>query len=295
MTENPKIAFFGGEPLGVPALEELQRAGIIPSLIVASPDRPSGRGQQLTTPPVKEWSLSKNIEVFQPTSYKSRDELGRILNEEWDLFVVVAYNFILPKWFLEIPKHGVINVHPSLLPKLRGASPIRTAILEDIPEDIGVSIMLMDEKMDHGPILKQEKIKISDSDWPTAGPELDSLLAKRGGELLAETIVEHIEGNTVPVEQNHDEATYTKRFTKDDARIEINPLSLPTDTAESKRMFCKIQAFTGIGDAYFEYNGVRVKIKQAKLTEDGSLRLLRVTPAGKPEMDFDRYLQSISS
>ncbi len=295
MTENPKIAFFGGEPLGVPSLEELQRAGITPSLIVASPDKPSGRGQILTAPPVKEWAIKHDIEVFQPSSYKSKEDLSRIVNEEWDLFVVVAYNFILPKWFLEIPKLGVINVHPSLLPKLRGASPIRTAILEDRPEDIGVSIMLMDEKMDHGPILKQEKIEIPKNDWPIAGPELDALLARRGGELLAKTIVEHIEGNTVPMEQTHDEATYTRRFTKEDARIEIDPLALPTDTAESKRMFCKIQAFLGIGDAYFEHAGTRVKIKQAKLASDGSLRLLRVTPAGKPEMDFDRYLQSINS
>ncbi len=295
MTKNPKIAFFGGEPLGVPALEELHKAGIVPSLIVASPDRPSGRGQLLTAPPVKEWALSHHIEIIQPVSYKSKDELSRIVSEEWDLFVVVAYNFILPKWFLEIPKFGVINVHPSLLPKLRGASPIRTAILEDRPEDIGISIMLMDEKMDHGPILKQEKIEIPKSDWPINGPELDSLLAKRGGELLAETITEHIEGKTVPTEQSHNEATYTKRFVKDDARVEINPLSLPSDANEARGIFCKIQAFSSIGDAYFEHDSIRVKIKQAKLASDGSLRLLRVTPAGKPEMDFDRYLQSISS
>lgn len=295
MLERTKIAFFGGEPLGVPALEELREAGIIPTLIIASPDKPSGRGQQLTHPPVKDWAISHNIEVFQPTSYKSKDELSRILSEEWDLFVVVAYNFILPKWFLEIPKKGIINVHPSLLPKLRGASPIRTAILEDKRDEVGVSIMQMDEKMDHGPILKQEVVTIDENIWPITGPVLDEILAKKGGEMLAETIPLWLSGNCAPQEQNHVEATYTKRFNKDDAKIELNPLALPTDHTESKKLLCKINAFIGIGDAFFEYEGVRVKVKQAKLADEGSLRLLRVTPAGKPEMDFDRYLQSITS
>ncbi len=295
MLERTKIAFFGGEPLGVPALEALHEAGIIPTLIIASPDKPSGRGQHLAHPPVKDWAISHNIEVFQPISYKSKEELKRITNEEWDLFVVVAYNFILPKWFLEIPKKGVINVHPSLLPKLRGASPIRTAILEDKKEEVGVSIMLMDEKMDHGPILKQERVIIDDSNWPIEGPALDEILSKKGGQMLAETIKLWLAHDCLPIEQNHEEATYTKRFTKDDAKIELNPLLLPTNTTESRKLLCKINAFLGIGDTFFEYEGVRVNIKQAKLALDGSLRLLRVTPAGKPEMDFDRYLQSIIS
>ena len=295
MLERTKIAFFGGEPLGVPTLEALREAGIIPTLIIASPDKPSGRGQQLTHPPVKDWAISHNIEVFQPLSYKSKEELERITSEDWDLFVVVAYNFILPKWFLEIPKKGVINVHPSLLPKLRGASPIRTAILEDKKDEIGVSIMLMDEKMDHGPILKQEPVTIETNDWPIEGPTLDDILSKKGGEMLAEVIPLWLGDECKPVEQNHNEATYTKRFNKDDAKIELNPLALPTDPTESRKLLCKINAFLGIGDTFFEYEGVRVKIKQAKLADDGSLRLLRVTPAGKPEMDFERYLQSITS
>lgn len=295
MLERTKIAFFGGEPLGVPTLEALREAGIIPTLIIASPDKPSGRGQHLTHPPVKDWAISHNIEVFQPVSYKSKDELGRILNEEWDLSVVVAYNFILPKWFLEIPMKGVINVHPSLLPKLRGASPIRTAILEDKKDEVGVSIMLMDEKMDHGPILKKEQVLINDDNWPIEGPTLDEILSKKGGEMLAEVIKLWLSGDCAPQEQNHDEATYTKRFNKDDAKIKLNPLALPTDPGTSRKLLCKINAFIGIGDAFFEYEGTRVKIKQAKLALDGSLSLLRVTPAGKPEMDFDRYLQSITS
>lgn len=290
-TANAKIAFFGGEPLGVPTLEKLHEAGITPQLIICNPDRPSGRGQKLTPPPVKNWAKLHGIEVFQPDSYKDKEKLSRILNEEWDLFVVVAYNFILPKWFLELPKKGVVNVHPSLLPKLRGASPIRTAILENTPDVVGVTVMLMDEKMDHGPILKQESF--TPPQWPITGPELDTLLANRGGELLAEAIPEWLGGMITPQEQNHDEATYCGRFTKDDARIELDPRNLPIG-ADATTALAKIFAFTGIGDAFFEYKGERVKIKQATLANDGSLCLLRVTPAGKSEMDFERYKQSIS-
>jgi len=290
---NAKIAFFGGEPLGVPTLEELYIANILPSLIVCNPDRKAGRGQALTPPPVKVWAIEHDIEVFQPESYKDTSALGRIVHEEWDLFVVVAYNFILPKWFLEIPKKGVINVHPSLLPKLRGASPIRTAIKNNLRERVGVSIMLMDEKMDHGALLDQMEMEIADDEWPIAGPALDLALARMGGAMLAHTIPAWLADSITPTEQDHEHATYTHRFQKEDAEITIDPLHLPTAEA-AKNALHHIYAFQGIGDSYFVYKDVRVKIKQATLAEDGSLCLLRVTPAGKAEMDFAQYLQSIS-
>ncbi len=287
-----RIAFFGGEPLGVPTLEALDRAGITPSLIVCNPDRPAGRGQKLTPPPVKEWATERGIEIFQPDSYKNHDALTRLTSEPWDLFVVVAYNFILPKWFLDLPTHGVLNVHPSLLPALRGASPIRTAILEDRFEDVGVTVMLMDEKMDHGPILEQTTVDIDETAWPLPGPDLDTLLATAGGELLAEVIPAWLNDELSPQEQAHELATYTKRFTKEDMRVALDPTNLPAGDI-AYRALCTIRAFAGIGDAYFEYRDVRVKIKSAELTEDGSLRLLTVTPAGKAPMPFTQYLQSI--
>ena len=287
-----KIAFFGGEPLGVPTLEALKQAGITPALIVCNPDRPAGRGQKLTPPPVKVWALDQGIEVFQPDSYKKPADLARLTDVQWDLFVVVAYNFILPKWFLELPKHGVLNVHPSLLPALRGASPIRTAILEDRLEDVGVTVMLMDEEMDHGPILEQTTVAIEESAWPLRGPVLDDLLAAAGGELLAEVIPAWLDGALSPQEQEHELATYTKRFTKEDANINLDPTDLPSGDAAYQAL-CRIRAFAGIGDAYFEYQDVRVKIKEAELANDGTLRLLTVTPAGKAPLPFAQYLQSL--
>lgn len=293
MTKNkPTIVFFGGEPLGVPVLEELKVSNIVPDLIVCSPDRPSGRGQKLAQPPVKTWALQNDIEAFQPESYKDKTSLSQLTKEPWDLFVVVAYNFILPEWLLEIPTHGVLNIHPSLLPHLRGPSPIRTAILDDLKDQVGVTVMLMDDKMDHGPILQQLPMQIDPKNWPLSGPDLDLALARMGGAMLAEVIPKWLESKIKPVEQDHQNASYTKKFSKEDLEFKIDPFELPTGNA-ARRALCKIQAFAGIGDTFFIYKDNRVKIKKAELSPEGKLSLLRVIPSGKKEMDFNVYLQSL--
>jgi methionyl-tRNA formyltransferase len=292
MNKEIKFAFFGGEPLAVSSLEKLTNAGLSPSLIVCNPDRPSGRGQKLTPPPTKQWAVDAGIEVFQPTSYKDDTAKERLTAEPWDLFVVVAYNFILPEWLLQIPKHGVVNMHPSLLPKLRGASPIRTAILENTPEDVGVTIMLMDKEMDHGPILEQEQLPLTEQNWPMSGPLLDKKLAKLGGELLAEVLPAWVDGEIAPQEQDHTMATNCHKLKKEQAELAIDPFNLPAGEA-GRHAWRVINAFTGIGDAYFIHQGKRVKIKQAEFA-GGKIRLLRVTPEGKQEMDFASYLRAIS-
>jgi methionyl-tRNA formyltransferase len=294
MSESaPKLAFFGGEPLGVTALKALIEANLKPELVVCNPDRPSGRGQKLSPPAVKVLAEEQSIEVFQPSSYKQQSKLNRLIDPDWDLFIVVAYNFILPKWVLELPSHGVINAHPSLLPKLRGASPIRTAIKDDQVEAVGATIMLMDEHMDHGPLLAQQALPLVEDHWPVPGPDLDMALAEQCGSLLAKVIPQWLAGEITPTPQAHDHATYCHRFSKTDAKLALNPLELPNGEA-ARAALHHIYAFAGIGDSYFEHEGQRIKIKQAKLNPDGSLRLLRVTPAGKSEMDFEQYLQIIS-
>lgn len=292
MKSDIKFAFFGGEPLAVPILNRLKTAGLFPKLIICNPDRPKGRGHAVTPPPVKLWAQAENIEVFQPTNYKDKETKEKLSASEWDLFVVVAYNFILPDWLLTIPKNQVINVHPSLLPKLRGASPIRSAILTNQPENVGVTIMLMDQEMDHGPILNQRKLFINPKNWPLAGNVLDATLANLGGELLTETIPAWINNEITPQTQNHEQATYCGRFQKGSNQITINPFDLPTKT-DAFKIWCTINAFTGIGDTFFIYNNKRVKIKQAKLNNLGNLEILRVIPEGKKEIDFNDYLQQI--
>jgi len=286
-----KFAFFGGEPLAVPVLNELKDFGLIPSLIVCNPDRPSGRGQKLTSPPVKIWAEAEGVEVFQPNNYKDGEAKTKLTDEKWDLFVVVAYNFILPKWLLDLPAKNTLNVHPSLLPRLRGASPIRTAILENLPEEIGVTIMLLDEKMDQGPILEQVPLQISKENWPMPGPMLDTALANLGGSLLANTITDWINDDISPQEQDHEQATYCSKLDPVNRELKIDPRKLPVGS-EAKQTWHTICAFAGVGDTYFIHEGKRVKVNKAEWTEGGSLRLLRVTPEGKKEISIKDYLNS---
>jgi methionyl-tRNA formyltransferase len=294
MNNSFKFVYFGGEPLAVPVLEKLKDVGLVPSLVICNPDRPSGRGQTLTPPPLKVWAEQEGIETFQPTTYRNDDVAREKLKEaDWDVFVVVAYNSILPSWLLEIPKHGVVNIHPSLLPKLRGASPIRTAILDNLPEDVGVTIMLMDEEMDHGPILEQEQLHLTDANWPMSGPKLDQKLASLGGKLLAEVLPAWLNDELSPQEQDQEAATYCKKLDPSARQLELNPGSLPSGR-QAKQIWHTINAFAGTGDTFFIHNEKRVKIKQAELTNGGSLLLLRVIPEGKKEVDFLDYLNSLS-
>jgi len=292
-TAKPRIAYFGGEPLGVPVLEELYLTGITPDLIVASPDKPVGRKQVITPPPVKVWAVEKEIEVYQPESYKgdaAQAVKETLSSSDWDIFVVVAYNHILPQWLLDIPKHGVINLHPSMLPFLRGASPIRTAIKDDLRDQIGVTIMQMDATMDTGPILDQMPMIISDENWPIPGPKLDLALARMGGAMLADVLREYLAGEIIPQDQDHTMATYCSRLTKADSELELNPRKLPTSN-KARQAWLKINAFMGIGDTWFMHEGKRIKIKEAEFSM-GKLRLLTVIPEGKPAIDFDTWHQA---
>lgn len=286
-----KIAYFGGEPLAVPVLEELKLTGITPDLIVASPDKPVGRKQVMTAPPVKQWAEAEGVKVYQPESYKDDTVRATLESEEWDVFVVVAYNYILPQWLLDIPKHGVINLHPSMLPYLRGASPIRTAIKDDLRDQIGVTIMQMDAEMDHGPILDQMPMIISDERWPMTGPALDIALARMGGELLADVLREYIAGYIEPQEQEHELATYCGRLTKADSEIELNPKKLLTSNT-ARKAWLKINAFEGMGGTWFMHEGKRIKIKEAEFSM-GKLRLHTVIPEGKSAMPFDVWLATL--
>jgi methionyl-tRNA formyltransferase len=284
---KPRIIFFGTPDIAVWVLEELQNAGFIPELIVTNPDRPRGRKMKLTPPPVKVWAEEHNIEVFQPESLSDPEVEEKLRRYDSDLYVVIAYGGIIPKEILDIPKHGVLNVHPSLLPEFRGASPIRSAILEDRRET-GATIMLMDEKVDHGPILAQEMYV--PEEWPIDGQVLDNRLATLGGKLLAETIPEWVAGNIDPQEQDHDVATFSTKITKDMAELQIDPNNLPTGN-EAYQTYLKICAFSGWPETFFMHGGKRVKIKSARLSDEGALEILKVVPEGKNEMSFEDFLQ----
>ena len=273
-----KMVFFGTPQISVFVLEELEKKGILPSLIVTAPDKKRGRKMLLTPPEVKAWAETHNIPVLQPEKITPEfiDELSS--KDIFDVFVVAAYGKILPKGLLEIPTHNVINVHPSLLPRLRGANPIRGAILAD-EKEVGVSVMLVDEEMDHGPILAQEKVFVEE--WPLRGKELDELLARKGGELLTSVLPQWIEGVITPQEQNHSEATFTKKVTKEDGLIDLDD--------DPYQNLLKIRAYDGWPGTYFFKNEKRIKVIDAEV-KNGDLNILRVIPEGKKEMNYSELI-----
>lgn len=284
-----KFVYFGGEPIGVPVLEELEAAGMLPSLVVCNPDRPVGRKQVMTPPPVKVWAEEHGIPVWQPDTFKDREAVTEKLGG-FDLFVVVAYNKIMPKWLIEIPAHGAVNMHPSLLPLLRGASPIRSTILYDMRDACGVSVILLDEKMDHGPIIAQMKMDIAPENWPIRGEELDESLARQGGSLLAATLPRYLAGETTPEEQDHENATFCSRLDRSIGELTLDPHNPPAGD-DAYQTLLKIRAFDGYPGTFFMYAGKRIKIKDAELA-DGKLRILRIVPEGKQEMDFGQYFSN---
>ncbi len=279
-----KIAFFGTPEIAQIVLNELKSANILPNLIITNPDAPVGRKQILTPPPVKVWAEANNIAVIQPKTLKDSTLVPELTNSDWDLFLVVAYGKILPPWLLALPKHGTLNVHPSLLPKLRGASPIRSAILND-ERATGVTIMLMDNDLDHGPILSQMVTQISTEKWPVLGNDLDLAMAHQGGAMLVDLIPKYIAGEVNPIPQDHTQATFCTKISKEMSELNIDPYNLPSGD-EAYQILLKICAFAGWPETFFIHENKRYKIKQAKLDENGKLNILRVVPEGKTETDF---------
>ncbi len=147
--KNPLFAFFGTSDFVLPALDALEAHGLVPALVITAPDKPRGRGKELQPTAVKAWALERGIDVLTPATLKDAALIAELGNTEWDFFLVASYGKFLPKAMLEIPKHGCINIHPSLLPKYRGPSPFISAILAD-DRATGVSIMQMGEVMDAG-------------------------------------------------------------------------------------------------------------------------------------------------
>lgn len=275
MQGNKSLVFFGTPRFAVFVLEELEKAGILPDLIVTAPDRPAGRGLVLTPPPVKNWALEHDIPCVQPPSLKTmNDELETIQNSEWDLFVVAAYGNILPKALVDAPAHGTLNVHPSLLPKFRGASPVVSQLLAD-ERTVGVSIMKLDEQMDHGPIVSQASITLES--WPMPAHDLEELLAREGGTLLAESMYPYISGELKPTEQEHSAATYTRKIVKNDGLIDLG-----ADGYQNYLKYCAYDEWPG---TFFFRDGVRYKITSADL-QNGSFVPLKVVPEGKREQDW---------
>jgi methionyl-tRNA formyltransferase len=254
--EKLKIVFMGTPEFGAIILKALCESEYKPILVVTAPDKPVGREQILTPPPVKVLATRYKISIIQPEQIlNSKSE---ILNLKPDLIAMAAYGQILPKEILEIPKYGCLNVHPSLLPKYRGPSPIQYAILNG-DKETGVTIVLMDEKMDHGPILAQRKLEIEEDE---SAFTLHDKLANLGASLLIETISKWQRGLIKPQPQDERKAIYTKILTREDGRI------IWKKTAQELER--EVRAFSGWPGSFtfWEQKGgkmVRIKILKARV------------------------------
>lgn len=294
------FVFFGTPNLSVIILNELKVAGFLPSLIVTRPDAPRGRGKVMAPPPVAVWTKEHGIPLLQPAKITDDFIYEVKKNNDWDVFIVAAYGKILPQALLNIPSHGTLNVHPSLLPRLRGPSPIRSAILND-ERETGVTIMLLDAEMDHGPIIEQEVVKppAGGPEWPPRARELESTLAHAGGKLLAQTLLPWVRDEIEAQEQNHSQATFCKTIKKEHGLLNLND--------NPYQNLLKIRAFEGWPGTYtfFEKNGkkIRVQIIDAHMENlpalpahagqaGGKLVIDIVRPEGKRDMPYADFLRS---
>ena len=292
--------FFGTGEIARTVLEELLRADIAPSLVVTAPDRAQGRGLEAKPTPVATLAAAHNIETLKPDKLDDAfvSEIRDLSSENRVLtFVVADYGSILPSTLLTVPPKGTLNMHPSLLPRLRGPSPIRSAILRD-ENKVGVSIMLLDEKMDHGPIVAQKEVPIPGwtagralrsigEEGPPHGSELDELLSRAGGKLLAQILPLWRRDEIEARAQNHDLATYCEKFSKEDGLLDFS--------ADDYQNLLKIRAFEGWPGtfAFFERGGkkIRVQIIDADL-KNGTLVISKVKPEGKKEMSYEEFARS---
>ncbi len=211
-----RIVFMGTPEFAVPSLKALLQSDHNVVGVVTQPDRPKGRGQELAASPVKQLAARHTIPILQPLKMKDQAFLDALSAWKPDLIVVTAFGRILPKVVLDLPPHGCINVHASLLPKYRGAGPIQWAIIRG-EQETGITTMLMDEGMDTGAILLQETVSITPDD--TAGT-LSSKLADVGGRLLIETLARLLNGTITPRPQDSSRATMAPLLKKEDGLLD---------------------------------------------------------------------------
>lgn len=277
-----KYIYFGTPEFAATVLRKLTEAGFTPIAVVTNPDRPVGRKKIITSPPVKNIALGK---VLQP---EVLDEgfAQELKSLKPDFGILAAYGKIVPKAVIDVFPKGIIVVHPSLLPKYRGATPIQSAILAG-KKETGTTLILMDEKVDHGPIITSSNLSMSDVD---NFESLSKKLAELSGSLLIKTLPDYLSGKIKPQEQDHAQATYTKKFTTEDGFVDLK--KDPPDL-----IWLKVRALNpepGVFTLNLSRGGPspkRMKILEADLVE-GRLVLKKVQMEGeKPKVNFLIFCQ----
>lgn len=296
-----RVVFMGTPEFAVPVLEELHKCSKI-ILVVTQPDKEVGRKKEIKESAIKKKAKELNIEVFQPN--KIRNDYQHIIDLKPDIIITCAYGQIIPEAILNAPQYGCINVHASLLPKLRGGAPIHHAIIDGY-DKTGITIMYMDKTMDTGDIIIQKEIPIEEDDNVET---LHNKLSKLGAYLMASTLPNIIVGSVTRIKQNNDEATYGYNITREDEHINFNKTA--------KEVYNQIRGLNPYPGAFLILNGQEMKVIAAFIgdenstlspgnicditqdaigisTQDKIIYLTRVKPFGKKEMDARDYINGI--
>lgn len=255
-----KLVFCGTPSFAVPALRAVLRAGHEVVLVVAQPDRPSGRGMQLSVPPVKEAALEAGLPVVQPEKIRNNAEFRALLESiHPDAILIVAYGRIIPKWMLDLPRHGNLNLHASLLPKYRGAAPIQWAIASGEPVT-GATTMRIDEGLDTGDILLQREMAIAPDQ---TAENLFPLLAEMGAALVVETLEGLAAETIIPRRQDDAKASLAPILAREDGRMDFRRTSM--------EIYNRWRGFQPWPGGYTQLGGKKLTVHRLLPTEVGAL------------------------
>ena len=293
---SQKIVFMGTPEFAVPTLEQLLKSNHKILTVYSQPPSKANRGQKIKPSDVESFSKKNALNVRTPLKLDTDEEYNFIKNLNPDIVVVIAYGKIIPKKFLNLAKQGFINVHASLLPKWRGAAPIQRSIM-NLDNETGVSIMKITENLDTGPVINQAKISINQN---TDAKILAKVLSQLGAKTLLDSINKIADGTAKFEEQDHSLATYAKKISKAEGKIEWN--------VSAKKILAKINGLNPNPGAWFEYKKERFKIWKAEIAngngepgktlndkliiacKEGSIKILEIQKEGKGRQEIDQFL-----
>ena len=293
---SQKIVFMGTPEFSVPALESLVNSHHKVLAVYSQPANKANRGQKIIPSSIEIFAKEKSLNVRTPKNFDDDEEYNFLKKLKPDIVVVIAYGKIIPKRFLNLAKHGFINVHASLLPKWRGAAPIQRSIM-NLDNQTGISIMKIVEELDAGPVMHQDKIQINEK---IDALTLSRVLSKLGANSILNAINKIAKGEAKFQEQNHNEATYAKKILKKEGRINWNQ--------SAKKVLAKINGLNPNPGAWFEYKNARFKVWKAEIVnknsdagktiddqltiacDEQSIKILEIQREGKNRQSTNQFL-----
>jgi methionyl-tRNA formyltransferase len=295
------IIFLGTSTFAVPILKALRdSANFSVDLVITEPAKPAGRKKELIPSPIAIFAKENNLEIFMPDTLENTGVQEKITNLKPDIMVVTSYGKIIPENIFNIPSFKTINIHPSLLPELRGPSPIQYTFLEG-REKTGVTLIVIDKEIDHGPIISQQELSVEPTDNFNT---LEQKLADLGAKMIIQDIPKYIAGSIKPMDQNYPKATFTKKIEKQDGGIDWNK--------SAQEIYNQWRAFIRWPGIYMFLGNIRLNLKKVKIAKDisnkkagemfsqdnglfiscgnGTIEIEEIQPEGKKIMEAQSFI-----